>query len=436
VLPAGLGFVGVTPPANWTCPTTPAPGASGTITCTRTGTWAAGGPPATFSVVATAGAPSTVTNTATVSGTSVDNDASDNTSSVVTRVVKATPSITTQASAGGTVGAVTATDTATVSGFNPSGTVTFRLFSDSSCTNQVFTSVVPVTGGTATSESFAPQVAGTYYWTAAYGGDTSNNPVLSGCGAPNESVTVAKASPTITTAASAGNLLGAPVRDIATLGGGFNPTGNVTFRLYSDASCTAEIFTSTAVLSAGTATSAWFTPSATGTHQWVATYPGDANNNAARGACGDPGEAVTIAPFAPPTFTRIITGDVLGPVTVGSAESVLVTDARVVGPIDVGPGGALTVVSSKIQRGVVASQPRFLSICGTEISGPPPAQALGVSGTDVPIRIGDPANGCAPNRFAGHVNLTDILATTFARNIVSGSATFADSGPGNTVLLA
>jgi hypothetical protein len=59
-----------------------------------------------------------------------------------------------------------------------------------------------------------------------------------------------------------------------------------------------------------------------------------------------------------------------------------------------------------------------------------------VSGATVPIRIGDPASGCAGNRFAGDVNLTSNLAVTFGANTVSGNVNVNTNGPGNTVLKA
>jgi subtilisin-like proprotein convertase family protein len=348
----------------------------------------------------------------------------------------ASPTISTQASPGGPIGTAV-TDTATVSGgFSPTGTVTFRLFADSGCSSQVFTSTNALSGSTATSGSFTPTAPGTYYWTAVYNGDASNNQATSPCQAPNESVTITKASPTISTQASPGGLLGAPVRDVATLAGGQNPAGTVTFRLFSDGACTSEVFTSTNALAGTTATSDWFTPTAPGTYFWTAVYGGDANNNPATSPCQAPNESVTITPFAPPAPTRTLTGDVLGPVTVNAGESVLVTDARVVGPVVVNPGGALTIVDSRITQGVTVDAPSFLSICGSQIAGPPGGQALGVSNAAVPIRIGDPASGCAGNRLAGDVNLTGNLAVTFGANIVSRHVSVNSNGPGATVIKA
>jgi len=243
--------------------------------------------------------------------------------------------------------------------------------------------------------------------------------------------------PRISTEASPDALLGAPVRDVATLSGGAGPTGTVTFRLFRDHNCTTEVFTSTnPVVGGTTATSDWFTPTGTGTYYWTAVYNGDANNASATSPCREPNESVTISTFAPPPFTLTITGDWTGPVTVNAGESVLVDSGRVAGPVTVNPGGALTVVGSKLSGGITADRPAFFSMCGTEVSGPPPGTALRVTNAAVPIRVGDPAAGCAGNRFAGQVELTDNLAVTFGANAVSHHATVDGNGPGNTVIKA
>jgi hexosaminidase len=54
----------------------------------------------------------------------------------------------------------------------------------------------------------------------------------------------------------------------------------------------------------------------------------------------------------------------------------------------------------------------------------------------VPIRIGDPAAGCAGNRFAGTVTLTSNSGLTFGANITSGNVTVNENGPGNIVVKA
>ncbi len=137
-----------------------------------------------------------------------------------------------------------------------------------------------------------------------------------------------------------------------------------------------------------------------------------------------------------PPCTTTLTGDYLGPVTVNSGQRLCIVNARVVGPVTVNPGGGLSVLNSQISRGIVADGPVVLSICGSQVSGPSPGQALRVSGATVPIRIGDPANGCAGNRFAGDVNLTTNQAVTFGANIGSTNVNINNNGPGNTVVKA
>ena len=160
----------------------------------------------------------------------------------------------TAASAGGPLGTVL-TDTATVSGGNsPTGTVTFALYgpNNASCTGvPIFTSTNPLVAGSATSGPFTPTAPGVYRWTALYSGDAGNNPVLHPCNSPNESATITPSTPTIATVASTGGPIGTVLSDTATVSGGTNPTGTVTFNLYgpNDASCSgAAIFSSTVAL--------------------------------------------------------------------------------------------------------------------------------------------------------------------------------------------
>jgi hypothetical protein len=246
-----------------------------------------------------------------------------------------------------------------------------------------------------------------------------------------------KASPTITTEASPGNLLGAPVRDVATLASGFNPTGNVTFRLFSDNTCMTQVFTSTDGLVGVTATSPWFTPTAAATYYWTAVYGGDTNNHTATSACLAANESVVIAPFVAPPYTRTINGDLYGPVTVAAGESVLVQNARVYGPVTVNAGGAFTLINAKVSGGIVANAPLFFSLCGGDIGGAPSStQAVSVTNAMVPIRLGDPAAGCAGNRLAGTVNVASNLAVMFGANMASGTVAITTTGPGNSIVKA
>ena len=71
---------------------------------------------------------------------------------------------------------------------------------------------------------------GTYHWVATYNGDTNNTTVSSACAA--EPVTITQATPAIATTPSAGGPVGTSISDTATVSGGFNPTGTVTFDLF------------------------------------------------------------------------------------------------------------------------------------------------------------------------------------------------------------
>ncbi len=112
----------------------------------------------------------------------------------------------------------------------------------------------------------------------------------------------------LTTQASPNITLGqGTIHDAATLTGGANPTGTITFSLYGpdDATCGGgAIFTSPVTVNGnGTYTSSAFTPTAAGTYRWIATYSGDGTNGVAAGACNDPNESVVVSPPATPTPT-------------------------------------------------------------------------------------------------------------------------------------
>jgi hypothetical protein len=86
------------------------------------------------------------------------------------------------------------------------------------------------------------------------------------------------------------------LNDSATVTGGFNPTGTVTFNLFgpSDPTCSGTpAYTQTVGLSGGSAsTSPGFVTNAAGTWNWTASYSGDANNSPATSGCG--AESVTV----------------------------------------------------------------------------------------------------------------------------------------------
>ena len=134
------------------------------------------------------------------------------------------------------------------------------------------------------------------FWTASTDGvKLMANALIftGGCGS-------SKATPTISTVASPNTThLGATVSDTATLSGGSNPTGTVTFQLFgpNDSTCGGmPVFTSTKTLSGGSATSDPFVPTTPGTYRWIASYSGDANNDPVAGMCNDANESVVVLP--------------------------------------------------------------------------------------------------------------------------------------------
>jgi hypothetical protein len=213
---------------------------------------------------------------------------------------KASPRIVTTASKGGPIG-TQIHDTALVSGgVNPTGTVTFSLFSPSNptCSNgdgstgSAQTVTVPLgSDGSASSAAmpYATTEVGTYNWIASYSGDAKHKGVSTVCA--DEQVTVGKDPTSVTTAASEGGAPGVALHDTAKVTGSFQPSGTVTFTLYgpADKSCIAPaLFTSTVALSGnGTATSASFSlTSKTGTYNWIADYSGDGKSATSKSKCG------------------------------------------------------------------------------------------------------------------------------------------------------
>src|SRR2546428_608429 len=62
--------------------------------------------------------------------------------------------------------------------------------------------------------------AGGFRWIASYSGDPNNNAVSTSCGDAGETSTVNKATPTLTTSATATATAGQTIQDMATLAGG------------------------------------------------------------------------------------------------------------------------------------------------------------------------------------------------------------------------
>ncbi len=255
---------------------------------THTYTAISGASPYTITVTPVAASPSTATYapvTLTVS-------------TVASAVIIATPNLSGAPSATTVAlshsGAPTLTDSATLSGGNDeTGMITFTLLSPTGVT--VDTESVNVSGdGTYSTPTgytlpTTGTVTGTYQWDVSYSGDSHNNPVADTLD-PNEQVSVFAASPTLSGAPSATTVTlrdsGAPtLTDSATLSGGYNETGTLTFTLVSPTGATVDT-ESVHVSGDGTyATPTGYTlpttGTVTGTYQWDVSYSGDTNNVAA-----------------------------------------------------------------------------------------------------------------------------------------------------------
>ncbi len=362
---------------------------------------------------------------ANAAATTACNDANE-----TNTVTPTTPAIVTSATPTATLGAGAIADTATLSGgTNPTGTITFTLFgpNNAACTGApIATSTRTVIGnGTYPSDPFTPTAAGTYRWIAAYSGDTNNNAVTTACNDANEVSVVAPAKPAIVTNASASVPVGGAISDTATLSGGTNPTGTITFTLFgpNNAACTgAPIATSTRTVAGnGNYTSDPFTTTAAGTYRWIASYGGDANNAATATACNDANESVVVTP-APPTIVTTASG----PVPVGGSISDSATLAGGVAPTGTivftafGPGNPTCTGVAAFTFTVPVNHGN-----GVYSSGPSAPVASAGSYNFVAVYSGDANNSpatspCGAAGETANVSPTPLTITTAASVAASG----------------
>ena len=157
---------------------------------------------------------------------------------------------------------------------------------------------------------FASNATGVWHWVATYDGDSNNGIVSSG--PLDEPVAVPAAGTTLTTAPIPTTVTLGPnavtLTDMATLAGGFNPTGTITFTLFHNGGTTPVDTETVTVNGNGTYTTPTgfalpATGTVTGTYQWDATYSGDANNTPASDN-GSVAEQVTVN-IASPTLGTI-----------------------------------------------------------------------------------------------------------------------------------
>ena len=219
-------------------------------------------------------------------------------------VNRASPSLSTTLSSNTITVGTTASDTATITSgfFGPAsgtpfssitGNVTYNLFTSNACTGPSniisFVNVNGNTGSVPASRLVIFNSTGTFGWNATYTGDSNNNRAQGGC----ELLTVQPASPTVTTNLSANSVgVGGSASDTATLAGGYNPTGTVTYHLFVDGTgaCTgtSHIVSTVTVSGNGAQPSSravTFNSTVTTVFGWNATYSGDSNNNKEASIC-------------------------------------------------------------------------------------------------------------------------------------------------------
>jgi uncharacterized protein YjbI with pentapeptide repeats len=108
--------------------------------------------------------------------------------------------------------------------------------------------------------------------------------------------TLTKGTPTITSTVTPESVvLGGSATDLATLMGGYAPSGTVTFNVFRTSNCAVEMFNNTEPVGGNqgnnstepvSVTSAPFTPSELGLYEWIANFSGNVNNYAVSTGCG------------------------------------------------------------------------------------------------------------------------------------------------------
>jgi hypothetical protein len=174
-----------------------------------------------------------------------------------------------------------------------------------------------------TSMSYTATAPGTYQWVASIITPTGAVETHTNCG--DEPVTITKATPTLSTQASGGGVIGSTAGDVATVNGGYFPgaaSATVSFKVYGPfaaqnditaQSCTPQNLAGAvgplsadagATIHHATYTFApAFLPQAPGWYGFAAAYSGNANTISLSQSCGGQGEAVLVAKTTPSIST-------------------------------------------------------------------------------------------------------------------------------------
>jgi hypothetical protein len=296
-----------------------------------------------------------------------------NAANQASEVVKATPVLTGDASDG--VVGTAIHDEVTLTGFSPTGQVTFSVYApgDTTCSTPLATTTSTLSAGKATSANFQPQQTGAFRWKASYSGDADNKAATLACGATGQSSTVAKASPGLSGTATSAVIVGEPITDHLTLSGGFAPDGEIVFRVYGpgDETCSNPPADEEAVEVSGNGPYSSDFVLGPGLYRWTVSYSGDADNEAVSLGCGTTNQASAVG-----TISLILTSSASDN-TVGSP----VTATATLGKAAI-PSGEITFRAFPPSDPTCAGTPAFSS--SAKVSG------IGTYGSAafVPTKVG------------------------------------------------
>ncbi len=199
-----------------------------------------------------------------------------------------------------------------VSGFTPTGTLTYDLYDNGACSGEAArTQTVTLSGGAVPSSDATGALApGSYAYEASYSGDDNYLPATGSC----ETFAVLESpAATATVVYDAGQgtpwngteVTGASAYDTASVSGvsGFTPTGTLTYDLYDNGACSGEAARTQTVTLSGSAVpdSSSTAPLAAGTYGFEAAYSGDMNYLASVSTC----EEFFVAPAHAPMSTLV-----------------------------------------------------------------------------------------------------------------------------------
>ena len=292
-------------------------------------------------------------------------------------VLKRSPGLLEAPSPGGPVGTTVRDTVSLVGGYLPTGSVTFRLFSDPACTGEVFSSTNAVdANGTATSDDFTPTQPGTYTWTASYSGDANNNPAASTCAAGNR-VTITGGTSTTTPSTSTSTT--SPTSTTST-----SPTTSTTIMPATTTSA-ATTTTSTSTSTTSTTTPPTGTTSSTSSSSTTSTSTSTTSTSTSTTT-----PTSTTAPPAPTTSAPVTTtiapvttttSTTLAPVTTTTPTTVPTTTSTSAPPVTSTTATPATTVTTPTTTTPPAPGPPTIQASPQQVN---PGQSVTVAGTGFP----------------------------------------------------